>query len=72
MSNKEFVTLEFSYVFVRNGSVHAYGVARRLSMLCIIIQYVLKYLEISLDSQLNHRLSKYTYKHSKKHGAASL
>ena len=37
MSNKEFITLEFSYVFVWNDSIYAYGVARRLSMLCIII-----------------------------------
>ena len=35
------------------------------------ITYI-KYVEISLDSQLNHRLSQYTFKRSKKRVAASL
>ena len=37
MSNKELVTIEFSYVFVRNGSIHDQGLAKRLNIFCIII-----------------------------------
>ena len=43
----------------------------RLSIHCIIY-YIFKYVEISRDSQVNHRLSQYTYKRSKKRVAASL
>ena len=48
---------------VRHGSIHAQGVARRLSILCIIIYS--KYVKRSRDSQLNHRLSQYASKRSK-------
>ena len=55
-------TLNFANV--RNGSIHAQGVARRLGILCIKNIYS-KYVKISRDSQLNDRLSQYTSKRSK-------
>ena len=55
-------TLNFANV--RNGSIHAQGVARRLGILCINT-ICSKYVKISRDLQLNDRLSQYTSKRSK-------